>query len=119
MKEELAFPMYRISESVRITYSDDGAIVLAIHTGKVLRLNSTGSVVLQYLQQRATVPEIIATVSSRFGLSRIVAATDVSEFLETLEKLALVDKIASVSSAETFEVRLDRSKTSLAKGISK
>jgi hypothetical protein len=118
MKEELAFPMYRISESVRITYSDDGAIVLAIHTGKVLRVNPTGSVVLQYLQQRATVPEIIATVSSRFGLSRIVAATDVSEFLETLEKLALVDKIASVSSAETFEVRLVRS-ASLAKGISK
>jgi predicted AAA+ superfamily ATPase len=119
MKEELAFPMYRISESVRITYSDDGVMVLAIHTGKVLRSNPTGSVVLQYLQQRATVPEIIAAVSSRFGLSLSVAATDVSEFLKTLEELALVDRIASVSSSETFAVRLDRSKASLAKGISK
>lgn len=119
MKEELAFPMYRVSESVRITFSDDGAIVLAIHTGKVLRSNPTGSLVLQYLQQRATVSEIIAAVSSRFGLSLSVAATDVSEFLETLEKLALVEKMGPVWSAETFEVGLDRSKVSLDKGISK
>jgi len=119
MKEEVALPMYRISESVRITYSEDGAIILAIHTGKVLRSNTTASLVLQHLQQRATVPEIIAAVSSRFRLSLSLAATDVSEFLENLEKLALVDKIAPFSSAETVELRLDRSKASLAKGISK
>jgi hypothetical protein len=84
MKEEVTLPMYRVCQSVRVNYSDDGATVLAIHTGKVLRSNPTGSLVLQYLQQRATVSEIIAVIGSRFGIPSAVAIADVREFLETL-----------------------------------
>jgi hypothetical protein len=121
MKEEVTFPMYRVSQSVRVTYSEDGATVLAIHTGKVLRSNPTGSLVLQYLQQRATVSEIIAAISSRFGLPSTVAIEDVREFLATLEQLRLVYKLPAAVGAQGMpnEFFFDCSKPDLTGGTSK
>ncbi|HZQ20489.1 MAG TPA: PqqD family protein [Terriglobales bacterium] len=82
--------MYQVSKSVRATHNQDGAVVLAIHTGQVLRLNPTGSLVFQYLQQGATEAEILATLTTRFQLTSEVAAADLREFLDALERLELI-----------------------------
>ena len=76
---------------------------------------------LQHLQQRATVSEIIAVLSSRFGLPSTIAIEDVRGFLETLEQLGLIYKLpASVDAQEMRnEILLDHSKADLTKGTSK
>lgn len=87
--------MYLVPDTVRATHCQDGGIILAIHTGQVLRLNPTGSLVFGQLQQGATESEIINAVSATFGISTKVAATDVRDFLEALEELALIHKCLS------------------------
>ena len=84
--------MYRVSDTLRATHNQDGAIILAIHTGQVLRLNTTGSLVFQQLQNGSTESQIVAAISERFGLSSSVATEDVCEFLQTLEQLGLIHK---------------------------
>lgn len=85
--------MYQVSKSVRATHNQDGAVVLAIHTGQVLRLNPTGSLVFQYLQQGAREAEIVAALMTRFDLSSEVASADVHEFLDVLERLELIHRL--------------------------
>ena len=87
--------MYQVSQSVRATHNQDGAVILAIHTGQVLRLNPTGSLVFQYLQQGATEAQISAALMTRFELSSEVAAADLHEFLEALERLELIHQVNS------------------------
>lgn len=92
--------MYRVSKAVRATHNQDGAVLLAIHTGQVLRLNATGSLVFQYLQQGATEAEITAALMTRFQLSSEVAAADLSEFLNALERLELIQQVDAATATE-------------------
>jgi hypothetical protein len=82
--------MYRVSEGVRSTHGQDGAIVLAIHTGQVLRLNTTGSLILQQLQHGETESEIVEAISQRFRMSSAEVQEDVCIFLESLEQHGLI-----------------------------
>jgi hypothetical protein len=82
--------MYRVSDTLRATHNQDGAIILAIHAGKVLRLNTTGSLVFRQLQEGATESQIVDAISERFGLPLRVATEDVCEFLKALEQLELI-----------------------------
>lgn len=82
--------MYKIHESVRATYGQDGAVVLDGLRGRMIRLNSTGSFVLQHLEKGQTEDEIIDGVSSYFRISRETAETDVKEFLTSLQEEGLI-----------------------------
>ena len=90
---------FTITDSIRSTRTEDGALVLAIHTGKVLRLNPTGLLVFERLQGGATEPEIIDAITKRFGISSEVASQDLFDFLKELEQLGLVYQSEAVSSA--------------------
>lgn len=90
---------YTIPDTIRSTKTEDGALVLAIHTGKVLRLNPTGSLVFEQLQGGATEPEIIDAITKRCGISSEVASQDLCEFLKELEQLGLVYQSEAVSHA--------------------
>ena len=93
--------MYRLSDGVRATHNQDGATILAIHTGKVLRLNTTGSLVFRQLQEGAIESQIVEAISERFGLPLRVATADVCEFLEALERLGLIlDRVQETSAQE-------------------
>lgn len=85
--------MYQISNYVRATHNQDGAVILAIHTGQMLRLNPTGSLIFQYLQQGATEAEIVAALMARFQLNSEVAVADLREFLDALGRLELVHRL--------------------------
>ena len=82
--------MYKISETVRATHGQDGAVILDIRQGRVLRVNVTGSFILQCVQRGETESQIADGISQRFCISREVAQADVGEFLNSMELEGLV-----------------------------
>lgn len=87
--------MYRVSEAVRTTHGQDGAVVLDIQQGRVLRLNVTGSFIFQCLQRGETEPQIIDGISQHFCVSRDIAEADVNEFLDSMEQEGLIHSAPS------------------------
>jgi len=88
--DEVGPPMYKVSEGIRSTRGQDGAIVLDIQHGRILRLNVTGSLIFARLRQGRTESEIINGISEEFRISHDVAQTDVGEFLKSMEIAGLV-----------------------------
>jgi Coenzyme PQQ synthesis protein D (PqqD) len=89
--DEVGHPMYRVSEGVRSTHGQDGAIVLDIGQGQMFNLNLVGSRILELLKGGSAQPEIVDQIVLEFGVSRDRAENDAKEFLQTLEKLHLVE----------------------------
>ena len=82
--------MYKVSNGVRSTQNQDGTIVLDIERGRMLRLNSTGSLIFERLQRGQTESQIIDRISQEFRISHDIAQTDVGKFLKTMEQAGLV-----------------------------
>ena len=83
-------PMYRVSEGVRSTHGQDGAIVLDVQQGQMFNLNRVGSRILELLESGAAEPEIVNVISQEFSASREAVENDVREFIESLRKHKLV-----------------------------
>ena len=79
--------MYRVSTRVRSTRNQDGAIVLDIPHRRILRLNTTASLIFENLKQERTESQIIDTLVREFNISQEIARTDVSQFLESLTSM--------------------------------
>jgi hypothetical protein len=88
--------MYRVSDAVRTTHGQDGAVVLDIRQGRVLRLNVTASFIFERLQRGETESQIIDGINQHFCVSRDVARADVNEFLKSMELEGLVHSAASM-----------------------
>jgi hypothetical protein len=84
--------MYRVSESVRSTHGQDGAIVLDIRQGQMFNLNFVGSRILELLKNGSTESAIVDEIRREFGVSRDLAENDVREFLQNLKKRHLVEE---------------------------
>jgi hypothetical protein len=82
--------MYRVSEDVRSTHGQDGAIVMDIRQGQMFNVNFVGSRILELLRGGAAQPEIVDEIVQEFGVTRHLAENDVQQFLEILEKYRLV-----------------------------
>ena len=65
-------------------------MVLDIQRGQILRLNVTGSMIFERLQQGQTESQIIDGISQEFRVSHDIAQTDVGEFLKAMEQAGLV-----------------------------
>jgi hypothetical protein len=76
----------KMSDYVRSTHNQDGAVVLDILHGQMFRLNVVGSRMLQLLNEGHTEPEIAEQLSREFGVGREIVAADLQEFLTHLEK---------------------------------
>ena len=85
--------MYRVSDTVRSTHGQDGAIVLDIRQGRMFNLNIVGSRILELLNQGSAQPEIVDKIVREFGVNRPLAENDLQQFLETLEKYRLVESM--------------------------
>ena len=88
---ELGPPMFRVSESVRSTHGQDGAVVLDIRQGQMFNLNFVGSRILELLKTGATESAIVDEISQKFEVSRDIAETDVREFIESLKQHHLLE----------------------------
>ncbi len=83
--------MYKVSEGIRSTHGQDGAIVLDIRQGQMFNLNFVGSRILELLETGTTDTAIVEEISQKFGVSRDVAASDVREFIESLKQHHLLE----------------------------
>ena len=83
--------MYRVSEGVRSTHGQDGAIVLDVQQGQMFNLNFVGSRILELLKDGSAQPEIVDEIVREFGISRHLAENDVQDFLQTLRRYRLVE----------------------------
>jgi hypothetical protein len=89
--------MYRVSETVRSTHGQDGAVVLDIRQGQMFNVNFVGSRILQLLETGATESAIVDEISQRFEVSKAVTETDVREFIESLKQHQLLEDSGSDS----------------------
>lgn len=83
--------MYKVSEGIRRTHGQDGAIVLDIRQGQMFNLNFVGSRVLELLETGATESAIVDEISQKFEVNRDVAESDVREFMESLKQHHLLE----------------------------
>ena len=84
--------MYRVSDTVRSTHNQDGAIVLDVRQGQMFNLNFVGSRILELLKRGSTESEIVDEIGREFGVGRELAENDVREFLRNLKKCQLVEE---------------------------
>lgn len=82
--------MYRVSDGVRSTHGQDGAIVLDVQQGQMFNLNRVGSRILELLEGGSAESDIVNVISQEFNSSREVVENDVREFIESLRKHKLV-----------------------------
>jgi hypothetical protein len=83
--------MYTVSEGIRSTHGQDGAIVLDIRQGQMFNLNFVGSRILELLETGAIESAIVDEISQKFEVSRDVAESDVREFIESLKQHHLLE----------------------------
>jgi hypothetical protein len=88
--------MHKVSDSVRSTHGQDGAVVLDVQQGQMFNLNLVGSRILELLELGSSEAEIVDAVSRDFNADIEMVRKDVKEFLETLE----THKLLKASSAE-------------------
>ena len=84
--------MYRVSDGVRSTHGQDGAIVLDVQQGQLFNLNRVGSRILELLESGSAESDIVNVISRDFNSSREVVENDVREFIESLRKHKLVSE---------------------------
>ena len=84
--------MYRLSDTVRSTHSQDGAIVLDVRQGQMFNINFVGSRILELLKSGSTQSGIVDEISREFGVSSDLAENDVREFLQSLKECHLVEE---------------------------
>jgi len=84
--------MYRVSNTVRITHNQDGAIVLDVRQGQMFNLNFVGSRILELLKSGSTESAIVDEIGREFDVSHDLAENDVREFLQVLKKSHLVEE---------------------------
>jgi Coenzyme PQQ synthesis protein D (PqqD) len=90
--DEVGLPMYKVSEGIRSTHGQDGAIVLDIRQGQMFNLNFVGSRILELLQGGTAQSQIVEEIVREFGVGDERVANDVQEFLRTLKKNRLVEE---------------------------
>jgi len=82
--------MMRISENIRTSFNQDGAVLMDIQGGSMLTLNPIGSIIWQQLSDGRSPEQIAEHLASEFGITREHALTDVSEFVQQLEAQHLI-----------------------------
>ena len=80
----------RISENIRTSFNQDGAVLMDIQGGFMLTLNPIGSIIWRQLSDGRTPEQIAERLASEFGITREHALTDVNEFVQQLEAQHLI-----------------------------
>lgn len=89
--------MHKVSDAVRSTHGQDGAIVLDVQQGQMFNLNLVGSRILELLERGSVESEIVAIVSREFHAAPHLVEQDLREFLETLKSHNLIKDRTSVA----------------------
>ena len=87
--------MFRVSDTVRSTHNQDGAVVLDIQQGEMFNLNPVGSRILELLKSGSTESVVIDQISREFQADRAVVEHDVKEFITSLRGHRILVEIGS------------------------
>ena len=85
--------MFRVSDTIRQTETDDGGILLDVHHGQMFCLNVVGARILALMQRGHDESQIADEISRDYGVNSDVVRTDVVEFIETLRKHHILQPI--------------------------
>jgi hypothetical protein len=85
-------PLHRVSESVRSTHGQDGAVVLDVEQGRIFNVNLVGSRILELLEAGTPESAIADTISREFGVSWDTAIQDMQEFILALKERGLLEE---------------------------
>jgi len=91
--------MFRISNDVRSTQTQDGSILLDVHHGQMFCLNLVGSKILELLARGYDETRIAEEISQSYGVASDIARCDVSEFVESLHRNHILQPIRSNGSS--------------------
>lgn len=89
--------MHKVSDAVRSTHGQDGAIVLDVQQGQLFNLNLVGSRILELLERDSTESEIVDVISREFHAAPDLVANDLREFFEKLKRQKLIEDRGSVA----------------------
>ncbi len=82
-----------VSPDVRATYTEDGAVLLDIGKGLCYSLNVVGArmwLTIDASQTGITLDGIVGALETHFNVPRQELETDIAEYLDKLERMALV-----------------------------
>jgi hypothetical protein len=89
--------MFKISDTIRQTETQDGGILLDIQHGQMFCLNVVGAKILELMQRGYEEPRITEEISRDFRASKEVVRADVIEFIETLQKHHILQPVRATS----------------------
>ena len=78
--------MFKVSGAIRSTSTEDGAVLLDIHRGRILGLNQMGSRVFEMLQGGLDQNQITEEISGDCGVDANQVRNDVLDFIRALEE---------------------------------
>jgi hypothetical protein len=78
--------MFKISGAIRSISTEDGAVLLDIHRGRILGLNRMGSRVFKMLEGGVDQNQIAGEISNEFGVAAGQVRNDVLDFIRTLQE---------------------------------
>jgi PqqD family protein of HPr-rel-A system len=84
---------YRVSQALRSSQGQDGAIVLNVRSGHMFSINCVGSLILAVLKEKPGIPEdeIAELIGKEFDLSPETAQKDLRRFLQKLIQHQLIE----------------------------
>jgi hypothetical protein len=82
--------MTALANDVRRVSSADGAIVLHLRRGTMFRINPTGALILDLLEQGATPTQIAERIRSERDIALEVVQSDLQAFLDSLQSLEVL-----------------------------
>jgi len=91
--------MFRISDTIRRTETQDGGILLDVHHGQMFCLNIVGAKILELMQQGHDESGIAEEISRSYGADREMVRADVHDFIENLHKHHILQPVRSTNVA--------------------
>jgi len=82
---------YRVSESLRSTHGQDGAVVMDVAQGRMFSLNRVGARMLELMKRGAGECEIVEAISQEFEANRETVEKDLGDFIATLRRQHLIE----------------------------
>lgn len=83
----------RVSKSVRLAETQDGAVLLDVKQGLCFSINPVGTLIWKRVSDGCAVTQIVQYLTETFSISPEQARTDTQEFLDSLIEKRLVQEL--------------------------
>jgi len=95
-----------IAPSVRVTASEDGAVLLDIEQGICFSLNPVGLRIWELLKKRYSANQITDVMAQDFPVSRSQLLADVVEFIQSLEAKRLIHRSGHTMTRQSWLAKI-------------